>query len=323
LLFHKGGIRDPHGGLSETLRSEIAGDRRVVAAVVNAIDDHLARSDQLATPWDTSYVPVLRQLLDEARDAGRLVVLASDHGHVLDHGTKQRTGSPDGGERWRSAAKEAEDGELLVAGTRVLAPGGSCVLAIDETIRYGPPKHGYHGGATAQEALAPLLVLTAAATDEVPGWVEAPYDVPGWWIGRAVRTPVPDAPVEAPVLRSNVKDSTDQLTLGEHAPEAAVTALERSRPFNDARAAAAKDRVPAERFTAILIALDGAAGSRLLLDALARRTGITPMRLRGTLATMRRHLNVEGYDVLSLNDETGDVVLDVALLHQQFEVDAG
>jgi hypothetical protein len=125
------------------------------------------------------------------------------------------------------------------------------------------------------------------------------------------------------VLRSNVKDSTDQLTLGEHAPEAAVTALERSRPFNDARAAAAKDRVPAERFTAILIALDGAAGSRLLLDALARRTGITPMRLRGTLATMRRHLNVEGYDVLSLNDETGDVVLDVALLHQQFEVDAG
>jgi hypothetical protein len=67
-------------------------------------------------------------------------------------------------------------------------------------------------------------------------------------------------------------------------------------------------------------ALDGA-GGKLLLDALARQTGITPMRLRGTLATMRLHLNVEGYDVLLLNDDTGDVVLDIALLRRQFEAD--
>ena len=322
LLFHKGRLRDPHGGLSEALRSEIAGERRVVAAVVNAIDDHLARSDQLATPWDMSYVPVLRQLLDEARDAGRLVVLASDHGHVLDHGTKQRAGSPEGGERWRSAAKDAQEGEVRVSGARVLAPGGSCVLTVDETVRYGPPKHGYHGGATAQEVLAPLLVLTAAA-QELPGWVEAPYDVPGWWVSEAVRGPVRDPQIAAPVFQSGGGDSGGQLTLGDAEPEVVTTTLtdlELSKPFTAARVAAAKDRVPAERFTAILAALDDA-GGKLLLDALARQTGITPMRLRGTLATMRLHLNVEGYDVLLLNDDTGDVVLDIALLRRQFEAD--
>ncbi|MDA0169813.1 BREX-2 system phosphatase PglZ [Solirubrobacter taibaiensis] len=321
LLFHKSALRDPHGGLSEALRSEIAGERRVIGAVVNAIDDHLARSDQLATPWDTSYVPVLRQLLDEARDASRLVVLASDHGHVLDRGTKQRPTTADGGERWRPVAKEAGDGEQRISGVRVLAPGGACVLAVDETIRYGPPKHGYHGGATAQEVLAPLLVLTASAGDEVSGWVEAPYDLPTWWARAEVPTVEESPSPQVPVFKPRVEESSGQLTLGASEPavvDSLVARLEASQSFTAARAAAAKDRVPPERFTAILAALDGA-GGKLLLDALARQTGISPMRLRGTLATMRLHLNVEGYDVLALNDDTGDVVLDVTLLRRQFE----
>ncbi|MEJ7787969.1 MAG: BREX-2 system phosphatase PglZ, partial [Solirubrobacteraceae bacterium] len=43
LLFHKGSLKDPHGGLASALRSQVAGDRRVVGVVINAIDDHLAR----------------------------------------------------------------------------------------------------------------------------------------------------------------------------------------------------------------------------------------------------------------------------------------
>jgi hypothetical protein len=323
LLFHKGGISDPHGGLSEQLRAEIAGERRIVAAVVNAIDDHLARDNQLSAPWDTSYIPLLRRLLDEARDAGRLVVIASDHGHVLDHGAgKQRTGSPNAGERWRDAARQPEDGEIVVGGVRVLAPGGSCVVAVDERIRYSPPKHGYHGGATAQEVLAPLLVLTAGLSEAVPGWSEARYDLPVWWVESAPA--VAAAPSAAPPSPGpSAETTTGQLTLGTPAPEIAdspLTSLASSAAFRVAREAATKARVPVERFDAILSALAAAQG-RLLLDALARQTGIIPGRLRGTLATMRLYLNVEGYDVLSVDEDTGDVRLDLALLRQQFEID--
>ena len=64
------------------------------------------------------------------------------------------------------------------------------------------------------------------------------------------------------------------------------------------------------------------AGGKLLQDALARRVGIAPVRLRGTLAVMRQLLNVDGYPVLSIDEDTGDVVLDVALLREQFGLGA-
>ena len=298
VLFHKGELGDPHGGLSARIRAEIVGERRIVGAVVNAIDDHLARDNQLSAPWDTSYIPLLRRLLDEARDAERVVVLASDHGHVLDHGAgQQRAGSPNAGERWRDAARAPGDGEIVVSGTRVLAPGGTCVVAVDERVRYSPPKHGYHGGATAQEALVPLLVLTAGATDAIPGYNEARYDLPGWWLDTPRAADVPAEVVAPSSLGPPAETGTGQLTLGDPPSDAAgipLSLLKSSAVFGEAREAAARARVPAERFDAILAALTAARG-RLLLDALARQTGIVPGRLRGTLATMRLHLNVEGY----------------------------
>ena len=87
--------------------------------------------------------------------------------------------------------------------------------------------------------------------------------------------------------------------------------------FAAQRAAASRSQVPGERVVAILAALDDA-GGKLLQDALARRVNIAPVRLRGTLAVMRQLLNVDGYPVLSVHEDTGDVVLDVALLREQF-----
>ncbi|MEJ7787216.1 MAG: hypothetical protein WKF96_20640, partial [Solirubrobacteraceae bacterium] len=124
------------------------------------------------------------------------------------------------------------------------------------------------------------------------------------------------------------EEPTGQLTLGGTGPVEAIpavgsawlTELVASAMFADPLAAAGRARVPHERFVGILAALDSA-GGKLLLDALARRTGIAPLRLRGTLATMRLQLNVEGFDVLTVDEDTGDVVLDVALLRQQFGLD--
>ena len=325
VLVHKGELRDPHGGLSSQLRSELAGDRRIVAAVVNAIDDHLSRSDQLATPWTAAYVPLLRALLDESRNAGRIVILASDHGHVLDYGGTFRNGGPDHGERYRTEHEPAGAGEQLVEGIRVLFGGGRCVLAADETVRYAPRKHGYHGGASPQETLAPLLVFAPGLTDIVDGWSETPYDPPPWWTGQpSIQVAKPARPsVKANAPRR--EERSGQLRLGaedvpsspatESAPPAWIAELLAAEAFAAQRGAVSRGRVPEERVVAILAALS-AAGGKLLHEALARQAGIPPLRLTGTLAVMRQLLNVDGYPVLSADEDT--VTLDLVLLREQF-----
>ena len=324
-LFHKGSLKDPHGGLASDVRSQLASDRRVIGVVINAIDDHLARSDQLAAPWDTSYIPLLRLLLDEARDAGRMVVLASDHGHVLDHGGASRSGGPDHGERWRSAVTAPDVGEQLVEGERVLAPGGSCILAVDEALRYISRKHGYHGGGSPQEVLCPLLVLAPGLADSIDGWTETAYDPPAWWTGQQVDVSL--EPVRPSVINAPIETEGGQLTLGEPqeelpAPRSAATRgwlaeLLASELFADGLSAASRARVPQERVVAILAALDEA-GGQLLKDALARRIGVPPLRLRGMLATISPILNVDGYPVLTVSEDTDHVVLDLPLLRAQF-----
>lgn len=48
--------------------------------------------------------------------------------------------------RSRGASTPPGDGEVLVTGSRVLLHDGTAVLAVDENLRYGPIKSGYHGG---------------------------------------------------------------------------------------------------------------------------------------------------------------------------------
>jgi hypothetical protein len=334
-LFHKGAISDPRGGLTEELQGEIVGARRIIGVVVNAIDDHLARSEQLRTPWAVGDILPLRWLLDSARDAGRLVILASDHGHVLEHGSRLQPCTGESGERWRSAGGPPVNGEIAIEGTRVLASGGACVLAYSERIRYAPKKNGYHGGASAQEVLAPLLVLTPGLNDGIDGWQEAAYDPPGWWIDDAPATielGVDLGPVPAPALGHAPAEAQagEQMTLATHAASADslssdsasadwIQELLASELFAAQRVAAGRTPVSDERTARILAVLDAHNG-RLLRDALARVCGIPAMRLTGTLAALRQMLNLDGYPVLTVDEVSGDVKLDRALLALQFDL---
>ena len=318
LLFHKGALKDPHGGLAAELRSELAGDRRIVGAVVNAIDDHLAKDDQLAAPWSATYVPLLRLLLDEARNAARIVILASDHGHVLDHGGQSRNGGPEHGERYRSTAQAAGDGEQLVEGARVLAAGGRCVLAVDEGIRYSNArKHGYHGGGSPQEVLAPLLVLAPGLADGLDGWVETGYDPPAWWTGAG--SPGAHGPSRACHRGRRTERPTDtqrtdaRRRLGRLGSRS-CSVPRPSRPNVPRRVAA---RFPRSESSRSSRRSTTPAASYCRMRSLAGSTS-RRVRLRGTLAVMRQLLNVDGYPVLSVDEDTGDVVLDVALLREQF-----
>ena len=296
-------------------------------AVVNAIDDHLAKDDQLATPWSATYVPVAASAPRRGAQRRAARVLASDHGHVLDHGgtaatvARTRRALPLG-DPARRRGRAARRGDARARARR------ACVLAVDEDIRYSPRKHGYHGGGSPQEVLAPLLVLAPGLAEGLDGWVETAYDPPAWWTGRAPPEPVP-AIAPAPAAPEPVEGPDGQLALPDEAPPAASDAGSgvdrRAARGRDVRRSAIRGqprpraRRADHRHPRRARRRGRQAAARC---ARARASGSRPMRLRGTLAAMRQLLNVDGYPVLSVDEDTGDVVLDVALLREQFELGA-
>ena len=162
ILFHKSALRgEADAVLAAEVREEIASpNRRIVGVVINAVDDQLLKGEQLDTRWSRDAIPVLPALLHEAKLSRRLVVITSDHGHVLDSSSVYKPG--EGGERWRNARwAEPGEGELRFSGPRVVIPESKAVIVPwSEKIRYGIKKNGYHGGVTPQEMVTPIAVLS-------------------------------------------------------------------------------------------------------------------------------------------------------------------
>ena len=178
-LFHKADI-----GAGPELGTEVGeavadARQRIVGVVHNAVDAQLSGSDQLDLTWTAEGLRQVAALLYAARDAGRIVVVTGDHGHILDEGTVQLDGGS--GDRWRSGVGPPRDNEVALSGGRVLSPGGgtSVLAAWSERVRFAARRGGYHGGASPQEVLIPVAVL--AAGNAPPGWSEAPPAEPAWW----------------------------------------------------------------------------------------------------------------------------------------------
>ena len=86
ILFHKAALQERDDAeLATNVRKEIASShRKIVGVVINAVDDNLLKGEQIDTRWSRDAIRVLPSLLYEARQARRLVILLSDHGHILD-----------------------------------------------------------------------------------------------------------------------------------------------------------------------------------------------------------------------------------------------
>ena len=68
----------------------------------------------------------------------------------------------------------------------LIAESKAVIVPWTENIRYGIKKNGYHGGASPQEMVTPIAVLSPS--DAFPeGWVDVPVDIPLWWDEPAVR----------------------------------------------------------------------------------------------------------------------------------------
>lgn len=342
VLFHKGELSDDGvGGLSEAVRKAVADNKRgVVGVVINAIDDHLAKSEQLRLHWNVEAFRLLGPLLDAAELASRTVIITADHGHVLESAGEQLSGGD--AERWRDTEAPTERGEIQITGPRLQrgAKLDRAVLLWTERARYCRAKAGYHGGATLQEAVVPLAVLTRDV-DEMEGWHALSPQTPEWWYSTADVV----APARSVELGEDLNRIPAKASSGTSAPAKAQgqiglfdddqSADEASAGSNSTTGSSAIDgdtpegiskpssawiqqllatdvyaaqrravgrRAPSdELLEAVLAALD-TRGGRMPETLLARTLEVPMFRVRGVLTAVRSVLHLDGVAVISVDE---------------------
>ena len=317
LLHHKAELLAGSAtALNPEVASRLAGDRhKVLAVVVNAVDDFLAKDDQLEPAWDLDTIRPLEALLEAARDGGRVVVLASDHGHVLEYDGAS-AGTDEGGERWRPADRPAGEGELLVRGPRVLARDRSeVVVPWSEAVRYSRRRCGYHGGATPQEMLPPLLVLAPAGA-AVRGWVPTGPGAPPWWEPFAVPVEVQDLAEAPPAIQA----PKEQLELFAPPPKPSklpdwVRELLRSEGFEAQELSAGAQALPRATLVRLLVLLRES-GGEASLQTLQSHLDLPVEPLLDLVDRAGQVLNLGGHPVLTRTETAAR--LDFALLQQCF-----
>jgi hypothetical protein len=302
---------------------------RVVGVIHNAVDAQLSGSDQIDLSWSAEGMRQVTALLRIARDAGRVVVVTGDHGHIVEAGTTLCPGGV--GDRWRTPGLLAE-GEIALSGGRVTPPtGGNAVVAAwSERLRYGGRHSGYHGGASPQEVLIPVAVFAAGAAP--PGWCPVSPPEPAWWRGLTdetltVATLTMGQPNIAPTFRRKSEESRQPelfaaapVTETPESPQALpwVLALLASNTYAAQRRLAGRGAAADDQVQSLLAAL-AARGGRLSQASLAQALSMPVLRMGGIVNATRRLLNVDQAQVLVIDGD--EVVLDQRLLRMQFGIE--
>ncbi|MDN5559818.1 MAG: BREX-2 system phosphatase PglZ, partial [Ruaniaceae bacterium] len=332
-VFHKGELRAAGGAQLAAAVADAIADRAVpvVGVVINAIDDAMHKNDTSTRTWTMDDLQPLRALLNAASIAGRAVILTSDHGHVVERGTTMLPAVPGGDSRWRPASSGPPvDGEVLVSGPRIAQDCDEIVLLWREDARYGATRAGYHGGAALAELTVPVLVFQRSLANSGPlGWEPAPPQTPGWWndpvIAAAAETPMkaPAAPRKS--RKKLVVDPAgpglfelENLPASPSQPVDVVARVLESSVFADQVRLAGR-AASAHLVEAVLRTLTERAG-RAHQNTVAAAAGIPLTTIAQGLAVVRRVLNVEGYEILSVDSDGETLRLDVELLKDQFGV---
>ena len=195
LLFHKGQLTEGSRGAPArpVAQALLNAKNRLVAVVINAVDDRLAGAQQVRDTWTVGGDPPARRpaatgpRVGPGRGPGqrprpRLAPRPGRHPRprrrrplAARRRPRERRRGPAGG-----AARARRRGTH-----RLIAPWA-------EDVRYRAARNGYHGGATPQEMVAPLVVL-ADATSRQP--VPEPCEPRrlAWWEGPDARRPAATA----------------------------------------------------------------------------------------------------------------------------------
>jgi len=281
----------------------------LVACVLNTIDDALDSADPAGTAWTAETVRHLLPLLDQAAANNRTVIITADHGHIVERRTTslvRHEGASSA--RSRSAETPASKGEIEVHGSRV--EGGAAVLAVDELLRYGGLKAGYHGGGSPAEVVVPVAILTP--TQPEGPLREAPTQTPLWWNSALTIDPGPTDPWGDLTSPGEETLFTERPTLAPLHPVVGTPAYKRMRDLNP------RISLTDEQVSAILAALSAAPALRLPSETIAAVLGVASARVRGAVSHLQGLLNVEGYPVIMYDAQM--VILDDALLNEQFNL---
>ena len=304
---------------------------RLVVVVVNAMDDLLAASDQVALTWGMDSIRPLRELLHAARESGRIVLITSDHGHVLDTGTEQRRSEGgDTGDRYRAPTGVLAEGEVEVSGRRVEQAFGrsSVVCLARRNLRYQAKKRGYHGGLCVQEVIIPVAALRHAACSVGVGWEDLPPFQPEWWsaeslVGMEASLPRPRfvSPATLPETKRAELDLFAHAAqrLGQPEPDWLLLLLG-SPLYREQAKRVARGAPPVELMQKLLKALE-ARGGTMLRGALAQELGLPLFRIDGLVQSAGRILNLDGYEVIEYDRASETVFLRISLLKRQFEIE--
>ena len=337
-IFHKAELDAAgRGNIGPAVKTAIDDPNTgIVAVVVNAIDDQLAASEQVSFHWSLDAVTPLRSLLERAGD--RTVILASDHGHIWETNTQKVTNVAATAARHRSIDVPPGTGELRAEGPMVEALTGekAIVLPWTEKIRYTGGRRGYHGGASAQELITPLLILTRSdAPLSRERFTRISSAAPDWYRLETVELAAPPKITPPPSSRTQKpkpKTQKSQLSLLEPKPappetappktqnpkpKTVVTELLHSPLFQQAH----------ERYNLNLelseieltLATIHANNNRISIPGLANAIGRSPASAGRYLSALSRLLNLDGYAVLSIDRTEQLVRLNTDLLKSQFE----
>src|SRR5262249_52268196 len=153
--------------------------------------------------------------------------------------------------RWRTDDERPAPDEVRLAGPRVLLGDGHIIVPWSERVRYVRKKNGYHGGASPQEVIVPLAVLSAGGQPP-PGWQEAPPWLPDWWEEH----PKPPAPRQAVPARPLSQALLFEGAQGPAAVRTWIDAILESERYRTQRNLAGRNLPSDELVRRLLSALD-------------------------------------------------------------------
>jgi PglZ domain-containing protein len=332
-LFHKNTLYGAAGDvLNPDLLAALSEPDTIVGVVINTVDDALDHGRESAdVGWQLNQLGPLRTLLDHASYQGRAVILTSDHGHVLERGGAMRPATAAASARHRTDAADAGEGEVVLAGARVLDGDNRVVALWDEHLRYLPRRAGYHGGASLAEVTVPVIALLPLGAAAPAAWRPLGPQQPRWWdtTGTVESLVTESTPVPERSRRQSRRQVAGQdaalFDLAPTAPPEAVAELPGlvesvlvSEMFR-AQHALTPRKLPIAKIRGALSALVDANGT-LPAVLVAQRAGEAPTRAGGFLTTLQRIFNVDNFAVLSAIDDGRTARLDLVLLRQQFGV---
>lgn len=136
---------------------------------------------------------------------------------------------------------------------------------------------------------------------------------------RSVRRALSERPPATTFQKPLVQPAVPAEPVGfeTHAPW--IDDLIRSPELTARRVLAGRTALPDDRIRDFLQAIEERGGTATRA-AIALRLGLTPVRMAGIVAMMQRLLNLDGYAVLSIDEESDSIALNLSLLRVQFGV---